>query len=115
VCIFGVDDRDEGKHCIYSEGKYGSLGWCYTSSEKNEWGSCNDSCPLWGQAKILEKRLRVMKKELTSAKVGLNATLNATKTVLKAVHPNATVPKAPAVPEKNSSAPPAAASAAPES
>lgn len=56
-CIFGTDDRDEGSHCILDDGKYGSFGWCFTSSDHASWGSCNDKCPLFGQAKILAKKI----------------------------------------------------------
>eukprot|EP00927_Polykrikos_kofoidii_P042406 TRINITY_DN3632_c0_g1_i1.p1 TRINITY_DN3632_c0_g1~~TRINITY_DN3632_c0_g1_i1.p1 ORF type:complete len:398 (-),score=57.28 TRINITY_DN3632_c0_g1_i1:52-1245(-) len=52
-CVFGVDDADEGSHCIYDDGKYGSFGWCYTSADKNSWGSCNEDCPLYGQFRVL--------------------------------------------------------------
>lgn len=48
-CVFGVDERDEGKHCIDIGGEeYGSHGWCYTDREKSEWGSCSEKCPLAG-------------------------------------------------------------------
>jgi len=38
-------------------GKYGSLGWCYTSQDKEAWGACDEGCPLFGQAKILGKKI----------------------------------------------------------
>merc|ERR1719160_704761 len=52
ACIFGVDPRDEGEHCIM-ETEYGTFGWCYTDPSKTVWGSCSESCPLVGHAKIL--------------------------------------------------------------
>jgi hypothetical protein len=52
-CVFGVEDADEGSHCIYDEGRYGSFGWCYTSKDKSSWGSCSENCPLSGQFKVL--------------------------------------------------------------
>lgn len=57
-CVFGVDPRDEGFHCILDDSTYGSLGWCYTSSGKSRWGSCGEQCPLFGQAAKLEKQLK---------------------------------------------------------
>eukprot|EP00927_Polykrikos_kofoidii_P042631 TRINITY_DN3665_c0_g2_i1.p1 TRINITY_DN3665_c0_g2~~TRINITY_DN3665_c0_g2_i1.p1 ORF type:complete len:551 (+),score=118.06 TRINITY_DN3665_c0_g2_i1:75-1727(+) len=47
-CVFGVVNEDEGAHCIYDEGMYGSLGWCYTSENKTSWGACSENCPLFG-------------------------------------------------------------------
>lgn len=47
-CVFGVDVRDEGKHCVLDNEEYGSDGWCYTKPDKSEWGSCNSNCPLQG-------------------------------------------------------------------
>eukprot|EP00413_Alexandrium_margalefii_P031677 CAMPEP_0204577310 /NCGR_PEP_ID=MMETSP0661-20131031/42272_1 /ASSEMBLY_ACC=CAM_ASM_000606 /TAXON_ID=109239 /ORGANISM="Alexandrium margalefi, Strain AMGDE01CS-322" /LENGTH=376 /DNA_ID=CAMNT_0051586133 /DNA_START=75 /DNA_END=1202 /DNA_ORIENTATION=+ len=63
-CIFGLDDRDEGSHCVLDEGRYGSLGWCWTSASLNEWGSCNDGCPLFGQAKVLGSEINALAREL---------------------------------------------------
>jgi len=55
-CVFGVDPRDEGRHCIYDNGKYGSDGWCYTDKDRYAWGSCNGNCPLFGlHAQLGEK------------------------------------------------------------
>jgi len=48
-CVFGVDVRDEDSHCMYSNGDYGSNGWCYTAKDESAWGSCGDGCPLYGQ------------------------------------------------------------------
>jgi hypothetical protein len=59
-CIFGVDDRDEGSHCILSDGSYGTNGWCWTAEDRTTWGSCNEFCPLWGPAGVLEKRIDKM-------------------------------------------------------
>lgn len=56
-CVFGVDDADEGSHCIYDNGVYGSFGWCYTSKEGSSWGSCSESCPLYGPFDILGTKL----------------------------------------------------------
>jgi hypothetical protein len=57
TCIFGVDDRDEGYHCIYSDGDYGSNGWCYTDVNRESWGSCTSSCPLYGKEKVLGAKI----------------------------------------------------------
>jgi len=56
-CIFGVVPADEGSHCMLSDGKYGSFGWCYTRSDRTEWGSCGEGCPLVGTADVITKRL----------------------------------------------------------
>lgn len=53
-CVFGVDARDEGYHCIMEGGVYGSFGWCFTSKDKSSWGSCDRGCPLFGPDEILE-------------------------------------------------------------
>lgn len=58
-CVFGVDDRDEGKHCILDEEDgFGAYGWCWTRKDKLEWGSCSDKCPLFGQAKKLHLKIQ---------------------------------------------------------
>jgi hypothetical protein len=59
-CVFGIDERDEGSHCILSDGSYGTNGWCWTSEDRTTWGSCNEYCPLWGAAGVLEKRIDKM-------------------------------------------------------
>jgi len=56
-CVFGVDLRDENKHCIFEDGKYGVNGWCYTDERTNSWGSCVNTCPLYGPHKILSDKL----------------------------------------------------------
>jgi len=53
-CVFGVDSRDEGNHCIFdAQQRYGEFGWCWTNKDKSEWGSCSEGCPLFGPAKKL--------------------------------------------------------------
>lgn len=71
-CVFGVDPRDEGAHCIESEGKYGSFGWCYTDKSSGAWGSCNEHCPLFGHAKILGKKIDKVAEHLREVKLLLN-------------------------------------------
>lgn len=58
-CVFGVegDARDEGSHCIYDNGLFGSNGWCYTSKDRSSWGSCNHLCPLYGSAATLGNKI----------------------------------------------------------
>lgn len=63
-CVFGVDERDEGFHCIPDAGKYGSYGWCFTTLDQSSWGSCSDSCPLFGMEKVLWDRLKTLHKHM---------------------------------------------------
>jgi len=63
-CVFGVDPRDEGSHCIMEAGKYGSFGWCYTSKSRQSWGSCSESCPLFGPSKVLGAKINKIDSEL---------------------------------------------------
>jgi len=57
-CVVGVDERDEGEHCIFeTDYRFGSYGWCWTNEDMNEWGSCSEACPLYGHSGILGKRL----------------------------------------------------------
>lgn len=68
-CVFGLDDRDEGEHCV-EQHEYGSFGWCWTKKDRSEWGSCGGTCPLVGKNKILGDRIgraEKMMKKLTSA------------------------------------------------
>lgn len=54
-CVFGVDPRDEGSHCI-PETDFGSNGWCFTEKDQSAWGSCGTNCPLYGShAKLASK------------------------------------------------------------
>lgn len=57
-CVFGVDPRDEGSHCIFGNGQYGSNGWCWTSADRSTWGSCGDECPLYGAAQQLADKVQ---------------------------------------------------------
>jgi len=56
-CLFGVDERDEGSHCIDQGGDLAADGWCWTDEARRTWGKCTDSCPLSGQAKVLAKKM----------------------------------------------------------
>lgn len=62
-CKFGVDPRDEGRHCIMDL-EYGALGWCFTREDKSQWGSCNDGCPLAGVDGVLEAKVDLVTKRL---------------------------------------------------
>lgn len=75
-CIFGVDVRDEGKHCVFGGGEFGSNGWCYTAKDKSSWGSCNERCPLFGPPAALGKAIdKVAKKvEQVADKLGAGDT-----------------------------------------
>eukprot|EP00927_Polykrikos_kofoidii_P085379 TRINITY_DN927_c0_g1_i2.p1 TRINITY_DN927_c0_g1~~TRINITY_DN927_c0_g1_i2.p1 ORF type:complete len:395 (-),score=53.45 TRINITY_DN927_c0_g1_i2:29-1213(-) len=68
-CVFGVEEADEGSHCIYDNGQYGSFGWCYTSHDKSSWGSCSEDCPLSGQFKILGTKVDEVLRRLKRIKV----------------------------------------------
>lgn len=80
-CMFGVDLRDEGSHCV-DEGSghpYGSYGWCYTNDRRTQWGSCNEHCPLFGQTKILGEKIDAAEDTLGAVKKLLNESMmNAT-------------------------------------
>jgi len=77
-CLFGIDNRDEGEHCIMDDGKYGSFGWCWTSPNKDAWGSCSEACPLFGVFKILGDKIDALKRDLKVAKEAL-AVANGTR------------------------------------
>merc|ERR1719453_636716 len=68
VCVFGVDARDEGGHCIHQNGKYGAYGWCFTKKDGSEWGSCNKECPTYGQEKKLNDRIRELEAKLADTR-----------------------------------------------
>jgi len=68
LCVFGVDVQDEGSHCILEDGSYGSLGWCYTDENRSSWGSCGETCPLFGYNKILGKKIDEVLRVLESQK-----------------------------------------------
>jgi len=72
LCMFGVDDRDEGQHCIMDQGQYGSLGWCYTSQNKSSFGACSEGCPLFGQAKILGQKIDNISNVLQGIKLAID-------------------------------------------
>jgi len=74
-CVFGVDGdvRDEGAHCIFDNGDFGSNGWCYTAKDRSSWGSCNDLCPLYGPTKQLGKKIDHMDKMVDKVIKSLNS------------------------------------------
>jgi len=74
-CVFGVDGdaRDEGSHCIFDNGDFGSNGWCYTNKDRSSWGSCNDLCPLYGPSKQLGKKIDHMDKMVDKVAKALGA------------------------------------------
>ena len=63
-CLFGVDDEDEGYHCIDQGGSFGPNGWCWTKKDKSEWGRCSDNCPLTGPQKVLARKLEQIQGKL---------------------------------------------------
>lgn len=74
-CIFGLDQRDEGTHCILSDMKYGALGWCYTSESKGSWGACTESCPLFGHLKVVGNKVKKLRKEIEKLEKLVNSTV----------------------------------------
>lgn len=80
-CVFGVDDADEGSHCIFDDGQFGSFGWCYTSKDKSSWGSCDESCPLAGPFKILGTKVDEVLRRLQAVKDALRASAMTSTTV----------------------------------
>merc|ERR1719387_964904 len=68
MCVFGVDARDEGGHCIHQNGKYGAYGWGFTKKDGSEWGSCNKECPAYGQEKKLNDRIRELEEKLADTR-----------------------------------------------
>eukprot|EP00927_Polykrikos_kofoidii_P059654 TRINITY_DN54796_c0_g1_i1.p1 TRINITY_DN54796_c0_g1~~TRINITY_DN54796_c0_g1_i1.p1 ORF type:complete len:393 (-),score=68.17 TRINITY_DN54796_c0_g1_i1:129-1232(-) len=72
-CVFGVDDADEGSHCIFDDGQFGSFGWCYTSKDRSSWGSCDETCPLVGPFKILGTKVNEVLRRLQALNDALRA------------------------------------------
>lgn len=62
-CVFGADDRDEGKHCIPGI-EFGTMGWCWTKKDRSEWGSCSDGCPLYGAHHVISKKIEGVSKKI---------------------------------------------------
>jgi len=113
-CVFGVDGdvRDEGSHCIFDNGDFGSNGWCYTAKDRSAWGSCNDLCPLYGPAKQLGKKIDHMSKQVDTVLDKLNGTSKETEATMP-VQDAETVteaPKSTTEPTKGPKAPAANAS-----
>lgn len=72
-CVFGVDVRDEGSHCIYDDGQFGSNGFCFTRADGSQWGSCNSECPLYGPAAALGKKLDHVAKVVKKIETAVNS------------------------------------------
>lgn len=86
-CVFGVDAEDEGSHCIFSNGQYGSNGWCWTEKDMSAWGSCSDGCPIYGPPAVLGKKLDGVTEVLD--KVSEKVDKLATQGTVKAEEPTA--------------------------
>lgn len=84
LCIFGLDDRDEGNHCVYDDGKYGTYGWCYTDDARSSWGACSENCPLQGQAQILGGKIDEVLEKLDKAAEKHDTILNKLTTTTEA-------------------------------
>lgn len=105
-CVFGVDGdaRDEGAHCIFDNGDFGTNGWCYTSKDRSSWGSCNGKCPLYGPSKQLGKKIdhmdkmvdKVIKKLDDKGTTAVNSSSNSENEVTEEAPKATKGPKAPA-------------------
>jgi hypothetical protein len=71
-CVFGVDDRDEGSHCIMDDEQYGSFGWCFTSQDKASFGSCSEGCPLYGHFGTLHKAIQSLRSDIRDVSVDVS-------------------------------------------
>jgi len=93
-CVFGVDGdvRDEGSHCIYDNGDFGSNGWCYTAKDRSSWGSCNGLCPLYGQNQQLGAKIDNVDKIVDKV---LQAVVNSTASATNVVNSSALATNAP--------------------
>lgn len=76
-CLFGVDPRDEGHHCISIGEKFGSYGWCWTAEDHSAWGSCGEGCPLFGMTKRIGKQINEVGEMWGDVKTLINETRNA--------------------------------------
>lgn len=63
-CVFGVDVRDEGKHCV-ADPEYGSFGWCFTDNVRRSFGSCSEDCPMSGPRGVLQRKIDAMDKAVS--------------------------------------------------
>jgi len=63
-CIFGVDVRDEGWHCVVDP-EYGSFGWCFTDNVRRSFGSCSEDCPMSGPRGVLQRKIDAMDKAVS--------------------------------------------------
>lgn len=113
-CVFAADVRDEGSHCIMSEGEYGSNGWCYTSADQSTWGSCNELCPLYGPTAKLGAKIDGVAEVVKDIGGMLNASGNASATATDgSAGPAADAATTTAAPADAKEAPAADAKAAP--
>lgn len=98
ACVFGVDNRDEGYHCIMDK-TYGSFGWCWTNEAKSDFGSCSESCPLSGPSQILERMIESLEASVAKAvDIAANSTPCPNKSSADAAAANATAAMAPGAP-----------------
>lgn len=86
-CVFGVDVRDEGLHCIATQpgnDDWGSFGWCWTDEAHSTWGSCSADCPLAGAPKLLGTQVDRVGSKLDRLKAELLARMEKGWTLKKA-------------------------------
>lgn len=94
-CVFGVDKRDEGTHCIDIGGsEFGSFGWCYTDEDKSSWGSCSEGCPLSGSLHKIGDMLEERKAEHGELQKRLDAVMEMVNTTSTTLPPTTQAPAA---------------------
>merc|ERR1719163_2505356 len=76
-CIFGVDPRDEGRHCIFDQGKFG----------------CNDNCPLYGMHAALGRRIDSVGEQVDDVSKQLEEMLGTTATTTFFIFPVSPAPE----------------------
>jgi len=72
-CVFGAVDRDEGNHCVYDSGRFGSFGWCFTRYDRTQWGSCSEFCAPGGSTDLIIARIDLLAEKVQAALEKLDA------------------------------------------
>jgi hypothetical protein len=114
ACIFGLDDRDEGTHCVYDEGLYGSYGWCYTDESRSTWGSCSEGCPLQGNDNIIGKKIDQVMDKIDDYGKNFDTIIDLVNSTTSAPEAAEEAPKADGPANSTTSAPANSTTSAPE-